>query len=100
MSPGAPCDPCTLVIFGASGDLTRRKLLPAIYNLAEDALLPDAFAVVGVARQPISEAEFRGQMRDAVEKFVGDAVAVDLMRGGRGAGSLSVDEALDQLVLG
>ena len=43
-------DDCVLVIFGASGDLTRRKLLPAIYNLAEDGLLPEAFAIVGVAR--------------------------------------------------
>ena len=43
-------DACILVIFGASGDLTRRKLLPAIYNLAEAGLLPERFAIVGVAR--------------------------------------------------
>src|SRR6187549_3546209 len=68
MSPGVPCDPCIVVIFGASGDLTRRKLLPAIYNLAEEGLLPGAFAVVGVARHAASDADFRRQMREAVAK--------------------------------
>ena len=43
-------DPCTVVIFGASGDLTRRKLVPALYNLHVDGLLPSAFAAVGVSR--------------------------------------------------
>ena len=44
-------DPCTMVIFGASGDLTRRKLVPALYNLRLDGLLPGACAVVGAARR-------------------------------------------------
>ena len=74
MSPGVPCDPCIVVIFGASGDLTRRKLLPAIYNLAEDKLLPGAFAVVGVGRQAISDSDFRAQMREAVGKAERDPV--------------------------
>ena len=43
-----------MVIFGAAGDLTRRKLVPALYNLAKDRLLPTGFAVVGVARRPLS----------------------------------------------
>ncbi|HET7514287.1 MAG TPA: glucose-6-phosphate dehydrogenase, partial [Gaiella sp.] len=43
-------DPCALVVFGASGDLTKRKLLPALYSLAVRGLLPERFAVVGVAR--------------------------------------------------
>jgi len=59
-------DPCVIVIFGASGDLTRRKLLPALYNLAESKLLPDAFATLGVARPPISEDEFRSRMQERV----------------------------------
>ena len=58
-------DPCVLVIFGASGDLTRRKLLPTIYNLAEDALLPQEFTILGVARPPIDESAFRAEMRRA-----------------------------------
>ena len=45
-----PAGPCVLVIFGAAGDLTRRLLLPALYNLRRAGLLPDAFAIVGVAR--------------------------------------------------
>jgi glucose-6-phosphate 1-dehydrogenase len=59
-------DGCILVIFGASGDLTRRKLLPALYNLAETQHLPAAFAVLGVARPAIAEADFRAQMRERV----------------------------------
>ncbi len=57
-------DPCILVIFGASGDLTRRKLLPALYNLAEPGLLPERFAVVGVARPAIPEEHYRAQMQE------------------------------------
>ena len=59
-------DPCVLVIFGASGDLTRRKLLPAMYNLAESGHLPDEFAILGVARPPIDRASYRAQMRERV----------------------------------
>jgi glucose-6-phosphate 1-dehydrogenase len=70
-----PADPCILVIFGASGDLTRRKLLPALYNLAEDKLLPDAFAVLGVARSPMPEDAFRTQMRERVAEAEGEPLA-------------------------
>jgi glucose-6-phosphate 1-dehydrogenase len=59
---GAPAPPCVLVIFGATGDLTKRKLIPSLYNLAVGGLLPDAFAVVGVGRSPISNGEFRQRM--------------------------------------
>jgi glucose-6-phosphate 1-dehydrogenase len=65
-------EPCIFVIFGASGDLTRRKLLPAIYNLAESKLLPETFGVLGVARQPIEEHAFRAQIRQAVEQAEGE----------------------------
>jgi glucose-6-phosphate 1-dehydrogenase len=50
--PGRPADPCAMVIWGASGDLTKRKLIPALYNLANDHLLSSEFAIVGFARVP------------------------------------------------
>jgi glucose-6-phosphate 1-dehydrogenase len=67
-------DPCILVIFGASGDLTRRKLLPALYNLAESKHLPEPFAVVGVARPAIDEETYRAQMRDRVRDAEGHPI--------------------------
>lgn len=70
-SPGRPPvpEPFTLVIFGASGDLTRRKIIPAVYDLWRDGLLPPAFCVVGYARSRKSDDEFRGDLRRAVEEF-------------------------------
>jgi glucose-6-phosphate 1-dehydrogenase len=65
-------EPCVLVIFGASGDLTRRKLFPAIYALAFRRLLPDRFAVVGVARTEQSTEDFVEAMEDAVKEFARD----------------------------
>jgi glucose-6-phosphate 1-dehydrogenase len=62
-------DPAVMVIFGASGDLTARKLMPALYNLALNRYLPSGFSVVGVANTPFSQDEFRAQMGDAVQKF-------------------------------
>jgi glucose-6-phosphate 1-dehydrogenase len=61
--------PGVLVILGASGDLTKRLLLPALYNLACDGLLPDGFAVVGMARRDLDTAAFRGQQREAISQF-------------------------------
>jgi len=61
-------DPCTMVIFGAVGDLTRRKLIPAIYYLAEQKLLPDNFALLGVARDPNTDDGYRRLMREAMDK--------------------------------
>ena len=60
--------PCTLVIFGASGDLTARKLVPAIERLATFDRLPDSFALVGVARSPMTDEEFRSRCRDAAKR--------------------------------
>lgn len=62
-------EPTIVVIFGASGDLTARKLLPALYNLNLDKLLTDRLAVVGVDRTAKSDDQFRDLMRDAVDKF-------------------------------
>jgi glucose-6-phosphate 1-dehydrogenase len=61
--------PCTMIIFGATGDLTHRKLLPALYNLAIEQPLPPQFTVVGVARRPFSDDEFRKQALDSVNTF-------------------------------
>ena len=62
-------EPNTLVIFGAAGDLTRRKLLPAVYNLDMDGLLPDNFAVVGFTRRDWDDATFRKGAREAIGKY-------------------------------
>jgi glucose-6-phosphate 1-dehydrogenase len=67
-------EPCVITIFGASGDLTRRKLMPALYSLAYRGLLPEQCAVVGVARSATTDEEFRQQMREAVEEFARDPV--------------------------
>jgi glucose-6-phosphate 1-dehydrogenase len=60
---------CVLVIFGASGDLTKRKLIPALYNLALEKRLPERFAVVGYARTDMTDESFRDKMREAVKEF-------------------------------
>ncbi len=62
-------EPFTLVIFGASGDLTRRKLMPAVYRLHQEGLLPTEWRVVGFARSALDDDAFREQMRGAVEEF-------------------------------
>jgi len=62
-------EPCVLVIFGATGDLTARKLLPAIYNLKREGQLPSHFACVGFARRPKSHEQFRTEMYDAINKY-------------------------------
>lgn len=62
-------DPCVLVIFGATGDLTSRKLFPALYNLAREGQLPAHFACVGFARREKSHDDFRQEMHEAVNKF-------------------------------
>ena len=61
--------PATLVIFGATGDLTKRKLVPALYALAVDGLLPERFTVIGAARSELTDDQFRAAMRDAVTRF-------------------------------
>ena len=61
--------PCALVIFGASGDLAKRKLIPAIYELARQKLLADKFVLVGYARSEMSDEQYRQEVREAVQKF-------------------------------
>jgi glucose-6-phosphate 1-dehydrogenase len=65
-------DPCALVIFGASGDLTQKKLFPALYSLAYRRLLPEHFAVVGVARTEESDDAFKERMKEAVSENARD----------------------------
>jgi glucose-6-phosphate 1-dehydrogenase len=71
-------EPCALTIFGASGDLTQRKLFPALYSLAVRNLLPERFAVVGVARTEMSTDDFRERMREAVEQHGRDEFDADV----------------------
>jgi len=65
--------PCAVVIFGANGDLTKRKLLPALYRLAWEGRLAPGFAVVGISRTAMSNDEFRGHMRESVAKYLEDS---------------------------
>src|SRR2546421_2070532 len=69
LSTRAVPQPCSVVIFGATGDLTHRKLLPALYNLAADGELPPAVAVIGFARREKSDDDFRKEMEEATRKF-------------------------------
>src|SRR5688572_9413408 len=71
MPKNETAEPCVMVIFGATGDLTKRKLLPAIYNLAKDGHLPDQFAIVGVGRQELERDEFRSQSLEHLKEFAG-----------------------------
>ncbi|MDQ6788743.1 MAG: glucose-6-phosphate dehydrogenase, partial [Acidobacteriota bacterium] len=63
-------EPCVMVIFGATGDLTKRKLFPALYNLAKEGFLPDNFAIVGVGRQELETKDFRKKTIDDLKEFV------------------------------
>ena len=71
-------EPTALVIFGASGDLTRRKLLPALYQLSRGQRLPARFAVIGVARSPMSDDAFRQLFHDSLAEFAGLAKPDDV----------------------
>lgn len=66
LASGRRADPCTIVILGAGGDLTHRKLLPAIYELAHQQLLSDDFALVGLVREPATDDSFRADIRKSI----------------------------------
>jgi glucose-6-phosphate 1-dehydrogenase len=78
LSVGRRPEACAMVIFGASGDLTKRKLFPALYSLAYRHLLPENFGVVGVARTEESDDEFRERMKEAVQEFGRDEFREDV----------------------
>ncbi len=63
-------DPCVMVIFGATGDLTKRKLFPALYNLAKEDFLPHTFSIIGVGRQEMTTDEFRKQVLANFKEFL------------------------------
>jgi glucose-6-phosphate 1-dehydrogenase len=65
----APAEPCVLAIFGASGDLTKRLLMPAFYNLVCDGLLPEQFAIVGIAMDDFTTESFRQKMSQDIKQF-------------------------------
>jgi len=76
---GRPSDPCVMVIFGAGGDLTRRKLVPALYNLAKQDLLSREFAVVGVSHGAMSNEDFKKWVTDDVRHYAGNSADLDLI---------------------
>jgi glucose-6-phosphate 1-dehydrogenase len=65
--------PCAVVIFGANGDLTKRKLLPALYRIHFEGRIPPSFAVIGNSRTPMTDDQFRDKMRESVEHFLEDS---------------------------
>ncbi len=71
---GRPADPCAMVIFGATGDLTKRKLIPALYNLALSKLLAPALAVIGIGRTVMSTEEFRQKINQDIPQFATSSV--------------------------
>jgi glucose-6-phosphate 1-dehydrogenase len=78
---GVPtAEPCTLVIFGGSGDLTHRKLLPSLYNMARNGLVSERFAVLGTGSTPYSDDDFRARFVDAVRTFAGGAIDEAVLR--------------------
>ena len=64
-----PVPPTTMVIFGASGDLAHRKLLPALYNLAHEGALPERFNLIGAARRQQTDEEFRAVAKESIESY-------------------------------
>ncbi len=73
-TPVQPAEPCVIVIFGAAGDLTKRLLIPALYNLGHSKLLPKEFAIVGFARREMSNDDFRQQLSQDIQEFATDSV--------------------------
>ena len=71
---GQQAGPCAMVLFGAGGDLTKRKLMPAIYNLAKSKLLPEQFAIIGVSIEQYSIDEFRKLMTEDIGQYSGENV--------------------------
>src|SRR5205807_2872729 len=80
LSTRAVPQPCAIVIFGATGDLTHRKLIPALYNLAAGGELPPAVSVVGFARRPKSDDEFRAELAETTKQFSRQDVREDIWK--------------------
>src|ERR1700731_793574 len=80
LSTRAVPQPCSIVIFGATGDLTHRKLIPALYNLAADGDLPPAVRIIGLSRREKTDEQFRTELEDATRKFSRQAVRDDFWK--------------------
>src|SRR6185436_11241140 len=80
LSTRAVPQPCSIVIFGATGDLTHRKLIPALYNLAADGELPPAVTVIAVARRDKKDDGFRSELEEATRKFSRQNVRDDIWK--------------------
>src|SRR6476620_7534418 len=80
LSTRAVPQPCAIVIFGATGDLTHRKLIPAVYNLAADGELPPAVTVVGFARRPKTDEQFRTELEETTRQFSRQEVRDDIWK--------------------
>ncbi len=87
-----PPGPCAMVIFGAGGDLTKRLLVPALYNLARTGLLPEHFALVGVDLAVTTPEAWAGELHDMLQSFVGDRASEDRIE--------AIDEAVWQRLAG
>jgi glucose-6-phosphate 1-dehydrogenase len=77
--PGRPADPCVMVIFGAGGDLTSRKLIPALYNLAKAELLSREFAIIGTSHGKMSTDAFRQKIAEDIKRYAGGDVDQDIV---------------------
>src|SRR4051794_11992147 len=80
MTGQRPCDPCSVVIFGAAGDLTKRKLIPALYNLSTYGLLSPNSSMVGVARRPLKDEDFRTQVAKDLQNFATSSVTPEVAK--------------------
>jgi hypothetical protein len=67
-----PADPCAMVIFGATGDLTKRLVMPALYNLSRTKTLPENFALIGVARADLTAESWRDDLYQTLKSYVGN----------------------------
>ena len=77
-APARKADPCIMVIFGASGDLTKRKLIPALLNLATAKLLPEQFAIIGYAGNDFTTEAFRNQLTEDIKQFASCPVTPEM----------------------
>ena len=71
----SPADPCAMVLFGATGDLAKRLVIPALYNLLRTKVLPEKFALIGVGRTKETAESWGGHLYDMLKSFLGDAAA-------------------------
>lgn len=72
-------DDCVMVIFGGTGDLAKRKLLPSLYNLLKQGLLPDKFAIIGTGSKPLEQHAFQSHLLEAIREYAGDALDEKLL---------------------